>query len=100
MTATPGLPYHETTATDYAAAAATTFVIEDHGAGLQILRGPCPRCAATIDIAIVRQVVKGGGPALNVDDPIIEPAMCTCEETHDGRPEGRVGCGAYWNFAL
>jgi hypothetical protein len=29
-----------------------------------------------------------------------EPVICTCEEPHDGRPEGQVGCGAYWNFIL
>jgi hypothetical protein len=98
VSAPAGLPYLETTAPDYAGAAASKFTIEDHGAGLQILRGPCPRCAAPIDIPIVRQVVKSFGAAPDTDN--VEPVMCTCEETHDGRPEGRVGCGAYWNFAL
>ncbi|MGH3898686.1 MAG: hypothetical protein ACRDTA_10625 [Pseudonocardiaceae bacterium] len=100
MTATSGLPYRETTEPTFTITAASTFIIEDHGIGLQILHGPCPRCAATIDIPIVRQVVKGTGQTATTDTPAIEPVMCTCEEAHDGRPEDRVGCGAYWNFAL
>lgn len=96
MTAPADLPYSETTTLDYATAAASTFTIDDHGVGLQVLRGPCPRCEALIDILIVKLVVKGASP---VPDSV-EPVTCTCEETHDGRPEDRIGCGAYWNFAL
>jgi hypothetical protein len=94
------LPYRETTDPDYAATAATTFIIEDHGIGLRLLRGRCPRCAAAIDIPVVRQVVKGSGQTVTASTSAIEPVLCTCDETHDGRPEGRVGCGAYWNFTL
>jgi hypothetical protein len=92
------VPYQERTEPAYAETAVTTFEIEDYGAGVQILRGLCPRCAAAIEIPVVSHVVKSVGPA--ADRPPYETVMCMCEESHDGRPEGRVGCGAYWNLEL
>lgn len=91
--------YQETTDPSYASTAAQTFVIESHGISLQVLRGPCPRCNVTIDVPIVRAIVKGLNSTTTSPDDV-EPVICTCEEPHEGRPEGRVGCGAYWNFSL
>ncbi|MGW2571656.1 hypothetical protein [Streptomyces sp. NPDC001537] len=94
------LPYLETTDPGFADSAADTFVIEDHGVGLRILCGPCPRCSATIDIPLFQETVKGPGSPSAAGRSGVETVMCTCEEPHEGRPEGRLGCGAYWNFLL
>ena len=95
------LPYLEITEPGFAPAAAATFTIDSYGAGVQLLRGPCPRCSAVIDIPVVVEVVKGAGrPGQPAGEPAEEPVICTCGEKHDGRPADRVGCGAYWNFVL
>lgn len=96
-------PYQETTDPRYAAAAAAVFEIREQVTGGLTLRGPCPRCHTEIEIPVVARVVRGlawgpGTPA--EDEPDVEPVICTCAEPHGGRPEGRVGCGAYWNFTL
>jgi hypothetical protein len=95
-------PYLEVTRPEYATIAAAAFEIEEYKSGSVALRGPCPRCKAVIEIPVVSQVVRGlsrwtQAPAVAAD---IEPVICTCAEPHEGRPEGRVGCGAYWNFTL
>lgn len=96
------LPYREITDQQYAITAAGEFEIEEYRPGILTLRGPCPRCGAIIEIPVVGQVVKGVTPeALSFGEASEwEPVICTCEEPHEGRPEGRVGCGAYWNFIL
>lgn len=110
----PQVPYREITESHYATTAAVAFVIEEYATGMWLLRGPCPRCAAVIDIPVVSEVVKGadrtalgpspdraqepGAPAS--EEGPSEAVICTCDEAHEGRPDGRVGCGAYWNFVL
>ncbi|MBE8475991.1 hypothetical protein [Streptomyces justiciae] len=94
------LPYLETTEPGFADSAADTFVIHEHGVGLRILCGPCPRCSAPIDIPLFQETVKGTRSHPSTATSGIETVMCTCQEPHEGRPEGRVGCGAYWNFLL
>ena len=99
----PPEPYQETTDPGYAAAAAAVFEIQEQGNGSLTLRGPCPRCHAEIEIPVVTRVVRGLSWGLNTpvaQQPDVEPVICTCAEAHGGRPEGRVGCGAYWNFTL
>jgi hypothetical protein len=97
------LPYQEITGAQYATTAAGNFEIEEYKIGILTLRGPCPRCGAMIEIPVVDRVVRGvsqvaaASPSEASDG---EPVICTCEEPHDGRPEGQVGCGAYWNFIL
>jgi hypothetical protein len=96
-------PYQETTDPEYATTAAAVFEIQEEGNDGLTLRGPCPRCHAEIEIPVVSRVVRGlswgtRAPAAQVPD--VEPVICTCAEPHGGRPEGRVGCGAYWNFTL
>jgi hypothetical protein len=34
------------------------------------------------------------------DADTVEPMLCTCDDDHPHRPEGRKGCGAYWNFII
>ncbi len=94
-------PYLEMTDPGYAATAAAAFEIEEYENGTLSLRGPCPRCLAQIEIPVVSRVVRGlTQPAVTPDSAEVEPVICTCAEPHGGRPEGRVGCGAYWNFTL
>ncbi|MFK0136302.1 hypothetical protein [Streptomyces murinus] len=85
----------------YALDAALTFAVDSYGPGLDMLRGPCPRCRALIEIPLFHELVKAGGhPGVTLSDPAGEPVLCTCEEDHEGRPAGRTGCGAYWNLVV
>jgi hypothetical protein len=91
--------YKEKTKPQYAQAAALAFVVDNYGPGLDMLRGPCPRCRALIEIPVFRELVKAGGHHGETPSaPVGEPVLCTCEEDHEGRPTGRTGCGAYWNL--
>lgn len=98
------LPYAEMTSHGYAATAAASFVVEDYGEGVELLRGPCPRCGSLIEVPVFAGVVRTYRPQTGTpdadEDGVSEPVICTCTEKHEGRPEGRVGCGAYWNFVL
>lgn len=93
------LPYLEITDEKFAAQAAETFSVIDVGSGTLMLHGPCPRCETVIDIphvdTIFRSVIPDGGT-----HEYGEPMMCTCEDPHPNRPDGRYGCGAYWNLIL
>jgi hypothetical protein len=95
-------PYKEMTDPGYATTAAAAFEIDEYEAGALTLRGPCPRCRAEIEIPVVSSIVRGLTQWAGMPQSAarIEPVVCTCEEPHGGRPEGRVGCGAYWNFIL
>jgi hypothetical protein len=99
------MPYREVSEPDYAQVAAETFVLEEFGFGVSLLGGRCPRCQAAIQVPVVDRVVRtvqfddvetaeltGGARAV--------PIICTCTETHPGRPVDQVGCGAYWIFNL
>jgi hypothetical protein len=103
------LPYREITDESYARKAAPTFGIEEPKPGLRILRGSCPRCGAIIDIPLMPSVFGGNRSSSTVlrpgatskgDAGSIEPVLCTCDDDHPGRPDGRRGCGAYWNFVI
>lgn len=69
--------------------------------------GPCPRCGDDITVEIPRppEFDVRGGWAEDVEEPAPakEPGetarrSCNCMGKHDGRPEGRHGCGV-WGFA-
>ena len=47
------LPYTEITDDTYAVDAAKSFTVTEQGRGTLVLRGPCPRCRALIDIPVV-----------------------------------------------
>lgn len=103
------LPYAEITENTYAQSAAENFVVMEPAPGTLVLRGPCPRCAATIDIPVVSSIFRtsrslGGWrwnrAAKTTESNHVEPMMCTCEDDHPNRPEGRSGCGAYWTLTI
>ncbi|MGW6983448.1 hypothetical protein ACWGE1_29090 [Streptomyces sp. NPDC054932] len=108
------LPYEETTDPLY-----TREVAQNHD--LQHVRGDdyavictCPRCGAALDIelfepgfrAMVRAVAPAGAQPAPAPAPApvststVVPMSCVCLGTHDGRPEGRSGCGAFWTLTL
>jgi len=97
------LPYQEIADPGFSVAAADAFEIQEQQMGVLSLRGPCPRCGTVIEILVVDHIVRRWGGAASGQDaaaPRVEPVICTCDEPHAGRPEGREGCGAYWNFTL
>lgn len=97
------LPYQEMTGPQYSSAAASAFEVQEQQMGVLSLRGPCPRCGSVIEILVVDHIVRRMGRPADEPDAAaanVEPVICTCDEPHEGRPEGRVGCGAYWNFSL
>jgi hypothetical protein len=97
---TDGLvPYREISEPGYAEQAAATFVIEEFGVGMSLLGGHCPRCRVAIEIPLIDGVFRSH-LATGTRDVRAVPIICTCTEAHPGRPDGRVGCGAYWIFDL
>jgi hypothetical protein len=101
----PELPYDEVTDGFYSATATTTFTAFEAGPGTVQLTGPCPRCGTVIEVSVVSGIYKSvrrlrrtqprPPPATRV-----APVICTCVDDHPGRPEGKVGCGAYWLLSL
>jgi hypothetical protein len=67
-----------------------------------IFLGDCPRCGVQIDPLAIGDVVRGpqeaaAQPQFQYRDVVLK---CNCTEPHEGRPEGREGCGAYWSLRL
>jgi hypothetical protein len=90
------IPYLEATDPSFAEQAARSFSVEEVVPGVLRLIGPCPRCSDRIEVPVVARVYRG---AKNL--PTTVPVQCTCDvDAHPGRPEGRVGCGAYWNLTV
>ena len=52
------LPYKEITDETYALQAAKNFAVTEPARGTLILRGPCPRCRAVIEIPVVSSVFR------------------------------------------
>ncbi|MFE5807806.1 hypothetical protein [Streptomyces sp. NPDC056491] len=42
----------------------------------------------------------GPAPAPAAASSTVLPISCVCPGTHDGRPEDRTGCGAFWTLTL
>ena len=98
------LPYAEMTNPEFAVQAAEAFRSTKDADGI-VLIGPCPRCAAVIEIRLFDQVVRDwipwrSRPTLAVAGRRVEPMICTCAHDHPNRPPDRKGCGAYWNLVL
>jgi hypothetical protein len=93
------LPYEETSESHYAAAAFTVERVDLH---VLILRGQCPRCGDEIEIPIIDTMLSGSRASLPFhtarmsEETRVEAVLCTSSSDHPGRPEGAVGCGAYW----
>ena len=103
------LPYTEITAETFAESAAKDFTVTELARGTLVLRGPCPRCRAFIEIPVVSSIFRssrslGSWPRARApkarEASHKEPMMCTCEDDHPNRPEGRSGCGAYWTLTI
>jgi hypothetical protein len=105
------LPYAETTEDAYGEEAAKSFSVIELPHGTLLLRGPCPRCHATIEVPIVSTIFKSpralmdklrphSANAIKAKKDHIEPMMCMCTDAHPGRPEDRAGCGAYWTLTI
>jgi hypothetical protein len=97
------LPYLVITDERYNAHVARTFTVAEPAPGTVVLRGPCPRCEAIIDIPLVDTVFRRSrqhGPGHDPGRSRVEPMLCTCEDEHPNRPTGRKGCGAYWKLIL
>ncbi|WP_460660169.1 hypothetical protein [Kribbella swartbergensis] len=95
------VPYREVSEPGYAEKAAETFVIEEFDVGVSLLGGLCPRCQAPIEVPLIDGVFRAA-PAQERTERSTHsvPIICTCTEAHPGRPDDRVGCGAYWIFDL
>jgi len=98
MSTPPPLPYQYGTDDQFAQRAAATFTLEHFGTAL-VLSGPCPRCGQQMDFMVVEELFR----AATVADP--GPAtpvtmFCTAETVHEGSPDDRTGCGAFWSLLL
>ncbi|EIV91770.1 hypothetical protein [Frankia sp. QA3] len=103
-------PYLEITDLAYGAHVAETFEVEQPQSRTLVLRGRCPRCDHPMEFLVTDQVVKRWRRSNPQDEPppppgsddrtAEEPMVCTCEGDHAGRPEGYLGCGAYWNVKI
>ncbi|PKV94019.1 hypothetical protein ATK30_4887 [Amycolatopsis echigonensis] len=103
------LPYAEVTDPTYAEVAAQNFTVEEVAPDTHVLRGTCPRCNAVLEVPLVGNVFHGMRSIRDVlrkrhtkpsAGDRVEPVICTCEDAHPNRPEGRSGCGAYWTLLL
>ncbi|MDW4907088.1 hypothetical protein RB628_17465 [Streptomyces sp. ADMS] len=112
MSAPPGncssLPYQEITDIAYGEHAARAFGVQEaRGMGV-VLQGPCPRCAATLEVPLFDDVYRHIPASASQSPPPAGPAAagetvpisCNCRGEHSGRPENRSGCGAYWTLVL
>lgn len=93
--------YEEVTEETYAAAFAAKCTATPTSRGV-ILNGACPRCADPMTFPHVSTVFKTASVLgqTSAADPGDVQMLCTCSESHPGRPEGEDGCGAYWNIRL
>jgi hypothetical protein len=105
------LPYVETTEDAYGEEAAKSFSVIELPHDTLLLRGPCPRCHATIEVPVVSTIFKSPRSLLDRLRPHppkavttgkdhTEPMMCICTSEHPDRPGGRAGCGAYWTLTI
>jgi len=101
------LSYKEVTEPSYGQAAAESFTVEHVRKGVVVLRGSCPRCHGAMEVPLVGTVFDGMRSLLGqrrsraaAPNEHVEPLVCTCDDTHPNRPEGRAGCGAYWTILL
>jgi hypothetical protein len=97
------LPYAETTDPDYPIWAARFEAQPTRGGA--ILRGPCPRCADSMEFPVVDKVYKSirkpsAAARQQASEDLVVQMICTCSVAHPGAPQGLPGCGAYWNLQV
>jgi hypothetical protein len=113
-TACERMPYQEMTDPAFGQRAADTFVASRTADRAISLVGPCPRCSSGMEVVIPGEMFLAtrtsllrralgrpdgtASPAGSQEEEV--PMICLCTATHPGRPEGRKGCGAYWNLTV
>jgi hypothetical protein len=102
-------PYRENTQDSYAQWAADTFAARNAEPGVLLLHGSCPQCQANIEVVIVTTIFAArhrirdwlrSARQPKRDEDVRQPVLCTCQDDHPGRPDGRLGCGAYWTMII
>lgn len=97
-----GVPYEEITEDGYGDAFARAARAKETRRGV-MLDGDCPRCAGRMSYPLVNQLFRSplppGAPVPPAGAEVV-PIICTCPEGHPERPNGELGCGAYWNITL
>ncbi|SFR00013.1 hypothetical protein SAMN04488564_101991 [Lentzea waywayandensis] len=91
------LPFAEVTAETYAEAFSATCEPTETRRGV-LLTGTCPRCGDRMDYLVPTGVFLGASGTSARVRPT--PVMCTCNGSHEGRPDADEGCGAYWTVEL
>ncbi|MER6318621.1 hypothetical protein ABT237_33355 [Streptomyces sp. NPDC001581] len=99
------LPYEETTDPRYAQEVAQNHDLQHVKGDDYVFVCTCPRRGAALDIPLFDPEFRtsppgnaqaGAAGSQSASNPPV-PMSCTCQGTnHDGRPEGRSGCGAFW----
>ena len=109
--------YDVITDPSYPTKAAATFTVEfvpsDEAPVRIVLGGPCPRCEEQMVQVHPLFIVKGVEEideatavglwelaGTDVPDQWDIPMSCACGEAHATRPEGAIGCGAYWGLTV
>lgn len=116
------------TPTDDQAAAFASYLeySEDGDVALRVVTsGPCPNCGdatedrqwlltgvanlvetddddaaiATLEMRL-RSMRQRGAPIPTLPPEILQEMACKCLSSHDGRPAGSQGCGAFWSLRL
>ncbi|MFC4020213.1 hypothetical protein ACFOW4_20025 [Micromonospora sp. GCM10011542] len=94
------LPYAEVTDEAYAERAAAGFTAQEFGSAV-LLSGLCPRCHHPTTSTLVDELYRRAEqPAAPAGEPGHHTVLCECEAEHPSRPEGLLGCGAYWTLRL
>jgi hypothetical protein len=105
------MPYREAFDLEFAERAAASFSASVVDEDTVSLTGPCPRCGTGMNVVVPSEMFFAdrtrllrrllGRPGRQPSPPDQEvPMFCSCRAEHPGRPEGRTGCGAYWNLAV
>lgn len=85
------------TAPRFAEEAEKKFTVTSDGRN-RFFTGECPRCKHPMRFPW--NLDAHLGVALDKASTNV-PFVCTCQaEVHPGTPEGRYGCGAYWDLKL
>ncbi|MFE2943779.1 hypothetical protein ACFXKG_32710 [Streptomyces sp. NPDC059255] len=103
------LDYETTTEPRYAQEVAQNHDLQHVKGDDYVIVYTCPRCGAAQEdplfepgfrAARAANAPAGARPAAAASANVLLPMSCHCMGTHDARPEGRSGCGAYWTVEL
>ncbi|MFJ7586649.1 hypothetical protein ACIQZO_04455 [Streptomyces sp. NPDC097617] len=112
------VPYEETTDPRYAQDVVANHDVAHVKGKDYTLTCVCPRCGAALAVPLFEPDYRALlGARRSAAQPAAAPApspaptsaatanppfpiSCDCPGTHDGRPEDRTGCGAFWTLTL